>query len=63
MFGEFNEAAQPKTSLAKCSIAFNDLAVQMRPPNDYVTCCLIRMRVLLFKEKNVIHGILVCFKN
>ena len=31
MFGEFNEATQPKTSLAKNSIKFNDLAVQMRP--------------------------------
>ena len=30
MFGEFNEAAQPKTSLAKYSIEFNDLAVQLR---------------------------------
>ena len=30
MFGEFNEVAQPKTSLAKYSIAFNDLVVQMR---------------------------------
>ena len=30
MFGEFNEAAKPKTSLAKYSIEFN-LAVQMRP--------------------------------
>ena len=28
MFGEFNEAAQPKTSLAKYSIVFNNLAVQ-----------------------------------
>ena len=27
-FGKFNEAAQPKTSLAKYSIEFNDLAVQ-----------------------------------
>ena len=31
MFSEFNEAAQPKTSLAKYSIEFNDLAVQTRP--------------------------------
>ena len=31
MFGEFNEATQLKTSLAKYSIEFNDLAVQMRP--------------------------------
>ena len=31
MFGEFNEAAQPKTSLAKYSIEFNDLAVPTRP--------------------------------
>ena len=30
MFGEFNEAAQPKTSLAKYSTEFNDLAVQMQ---------------------------------
>ena len=30
MFGEINEAAQPKTLLAKYSIEFNDLAVQMR---------------------------------
>ena len=29
MFGEFNEATQLKTSLAKYSIEFNDLAVQM----------------------------------
>ena len=28
MFGEFNEATQPKASLAKYSIEFNDLAVQ-----------------------------------
>ena len=31
MFGEFNEATQPKTSLAKYSIEFNDLAVQSHP--------------------------------
>ena len=31
MFGEFNEASKPKTSLVKYSIEFNDLAVQMRP--------------------------------
>ena len=31
MFGEFNDATQLKTSLAKYSIEFNDLAVQMRP--------------------------------
>ena len=31
MFGEFNEAAQLKTSLAKYSIEFNELAVQTRP--------------------------------
>ena len=30
-FGEFNEATQLKTSLAKHSIEFNNLAVQMRP--------------------------------
>ena len=31
MFDEFNEATQLKTSLAKYSIEFNDLAIQMRP--------------------------------
>ena len=31
MFGEFTEATQLKTSLAKYSIEFNDLAVQLRP--------------------------------
>ena len=31
MFGEFKEATQLKTLLAKNSIEFNDLAVQMRP--------------------------------
>ena len=31
MFGEFNEAAQPKTPLAKYSIEFDDLDVQTRP--------------------------------
>ena len=31
MFGEFNEAGKPKTSLAKYSIEFNDFAVQPRP--------------------------------
>ena len=28
MFGDFNEVAQPKTSLAKYSIESNDVAVQ-----------------------------------
>ena len=36
MFGEFNEATQLKTSLAKYSVEFNDLAVQMRPHRIYV---------------------------
>ena len=31
MLGGFNEATQLKTSLAKYSIEFNDLAVQIRP--------------------------------
>ena len=31
MFAEFDEAEQLKTSLAKYSIEFNDLVVQMRP--------------------------------
>ena len=31
MFGELNDAAQPKILLAKYSIEFNDLAVQTRP--------------------------------
>ena len=31
MFGEFNEVTHLKTSLAKYSIEFNDLAVQIGP--------------------------------
>ena len=31
---EFIEAAQPKTSLTKYSIEFNDLAVQKRPHEE-----------------------------
>ena len=34
MFSEFNETAQPKTSLAKYSIEFNDLAVDASAPNS-----------------------------
>ena len=33
MFGEFNEAAQLKTSLAKYSKKFNDLAEQTTRPH------------------------------
>ena len=41
MFGEFNEATQLKTSLAKYSIEFNDLAVQMQNfmQTLYITVC------------------------
>ena len=38
MFGEFNEATQLKTSLAKNSREFNDLAVQMRPHRIITVC-------------------------
>ena len=36
MFGEFNEATQLKTSLAKNSIKLNDLVVQMRPHRIFI---------------------------
>ena len=31
LFGEFNEAGKPKTSLAKYSVEFNHFAVPQRP--------------------------------
>ena len=31
LYGDFNEAGKPKSSLAKYSIEFNDFAVQTRP--------------------------------
>ena len=53
MFGEFNEAAQPKTSLAKYSIYFNDLAVQMRPHRIAYLRQLDRPYTLLYVRKSV----------
>ena len=48
MFSEFNAAAQPKTSLAKYSIEFNYLAVQMRPHRiAYLTA--VRQTLLLYE--------------
>ena len=48
MFGEFNEATQLKTSLAKYSIQFNDLAVQMRPHRIAYLRLLGRPYILLY---------------
>ena len=42
MFGEFDKAAQPKTSFAKYSIEFNDLTVQTRPKKGVVDDHVLR---------------------
>ena len=53
MFGEFNETAQPKTSLAKYSIEFNYLAVQMRPHQIAYLRLLGRPYTLLYVRRSV----------
>ena len=53
MFGEFNEATQLKTSLAKNSIEFNDLAVQMRPHRIAYLRLLGRPYTLLYVSRSV----------
>ena len=53
MFGEFNEATQLKTSLAKNSIKFNDLAVQMRPHRIAYLRLLGRPYTLLYVRRSV----------
>ena len=53
MFGEFNEATQLKTSLAKYSIEFNDLAVQMRPHRIAYLRLLGRPYTLQYVRKSV----------
>ena len=53
MFGEFNEATQLKTSLAKYSIEFNDLAVQMRPHRIVYLRLLGRPYTLLYVRRSV----------
>ena len=53
MFGEFNETAQPKTSLAKYSMEFNYLAVQMRPHQIVYSRLLGRPYTLLYVRWSV----------
>ena len=53
MFGEFNEATQPETSLAKYSIEFNDLAVQMQPHQIPFSRLLGRPYTLLYVSRSV----------
>ena len=53
MFGEFNETAQLKTSLAKYSIEFNDLAVQTRPHRVAYLRLLGRPYKLLYARRSV----------
>ena len=50
MFGEFNEVTQLKTSLAKYSIEFNDLALQMRPHRIAYLRLLDRPYTLLYEK-------------
>ena len=53
-FGEFNEAAQLKTSLAKYSIEFNNLAVRKRPHRiGYLMRLLGRPYTLLYVRRSV----------
>ena len=53
MFGELNEAAQPKTSLAKYSIEFNELAVHTRPHRIPFLRLLGRPYTLLYVDRLV----------
>ena len=53
MFGEFYEAGRPKTSLAKYSVEFNDLAVQMRPHRIVYLSLLGRPYTLLYVRSSV----------
>ena len=53
MFGEFNEATQLKTSLAKYSIEFNDLVVQMRSHRIAYLRLLGRPYTLLYVRRPV----------
>ena len=53
MFGEFNEAAQPKTSLARFSIEFNYFAVKMRPHRIAHLRLLGRPYTLLYVRRSV----------
>ena len=55
IFSEFNEAAQPKTSLiAKYLIESNDVAVQMRPHRiAYLRLLLGRPYILLYVRRSV----------
>ena len=53
MFGEFNETTQLKTALAKYSIEFNGLAVQMRPHRIAYLRLLGRPYTLLFVRRSV----------
>ena len=52
-FGEFNEAAQLKTSLAKYSIEFDVLAVQTRPHRIAYLRLLCRPYTLLYVRMSV----------
>ena len=53
MFGEFNEAAQLKTSIAKYSIEFNDLAVQTRSHRIPYLRLLDRPYTLLYVSRSM----------
>ena len=63
MFGEFNEAAQPKNSLAKYSTEFNDLAVQSHPHRIPYLRLLGRPYTLLYVSRSVgrLHNTLIFF--
>ena len=58
--GEFNEAAQPKTSLAKYSIEFNNLAVQTRPHRIQYLRLLSKPYTLLYVSRSVCRRGMTC---
>ena len=55
MFGELNEAVQPKTSLAKYLIEFNYLAVQPRPHRILYLRLLGRPYTILYVSRSVVR--------
>ena len=54
VFGEFNEAGKPKTSLSKYSIECNDFAVQILPHRIPYLKLLARPYTILYVKRSVV---------
>ena len=63
MFGEFNEATQLKTSLAKYLIEFNDLSAQISPHRIAYLKLLSRPYTLLYVGRSVGRLAILIFLN